>query len=57
MQITQRPGEFPQYDYGTEENMVRYGTPKAPAYNISKIKVPYYLISSTDDYVAPNEVF
>ncbi|KAF8371508.1 hypothetical protein PRIPAC_77937 [Pristionchus pacificus] len=39
------------FDYGAEENLERYGSPIAPAYNFTNVKVPMYLWYSPDDYL------
>lgn len=49
-------GKFLQYDYGTAENIKRYGAPTPPEYNITKIQVPIYMMSSVNDWLAGPEV-
>lgn len=48
-------GKFLQYDYGTAENIKRYGAPTPPEYNITKIQVPIYMMSSVNDWLAGPE--
>lgn len=50
-------GKFQQYDEGTKAgNMRRYGTPKPPEYDLSKVTVPIFLHYGLNDYLAAVEV-
>ncbi|XP_066156564.1 lipase member K-like [Euwallacea fornicatus] len=42
-------GSFQQYNYGTQGNLIQYGTPTPPKYNLLKIKRPVYLIYAQND--------
>ncbi|KAL1502478.1 hypothetical protein ABEB36_007614 [Hypothenemus hampei] len=44
---------FRQYDYGTEENLVRYGTTEPPAYNLNKLTAPMALYYAKNDPNSP----
>ncbi len=47
-------GRFQMFDYGTEENLERYGQPVPPAYDAAKlkeIKVPVYLFAGKSDNI------
>lgn len=48
--------EFQQFDYGAEENLKRYGSTKPPQYDLSKLRVPIYLIRSDNDNLSAKEV-
>ncbi|XP_022908916.2 lipase 3-like [Onthophagus taurus] len=45
-------GNFQYFDYGKEENMVRYGSLTPPLYNSTNIPVPVYLMYSDNDSMA-----
>ncbi|KAG8230453.1 hypothetical protein J437_LFUL009941, partial [Ladona fulva] len=47
-----RSGKFQMYDYGAEKNMKRYGTSKAPEYDLNAIQVPISLHYSLNDWLA-----
>ncbi|KAL1505736.1 hypothetical protein ABEB36_005230 [Hypothenemus hampei] len=42
-------GKFQQYDYGTEGNLEKYGTPTPPEYNLTNVKRPVYLVYAAAD--------
>lgn len=41
--------KFSHYDYGSSENLLRYHTTTPPAYDLSKITAPTYIIYSKND--------
>ncbi|KAF2901737.1 hypothetical protein ILUMI_04465 [Ignelater luminosus] len=41
--------EFQQFDYGEEGNLKKYRSEKPPQYDLSKLRVPIYLIRSDND--------
>lgn len=45
-------GDFRQYDYGTDGNMIQYGQPTPPEYNLQDIQVPVYLMYADSDMLA-----
>ncbi|XP_066249536.1 lipase 1-like [Euwallacea similis] len=45
-------GEFKRFDYGSKGNSKRYGTRKAPKYNLSVITMPTVIFYGTGDYLA-----
>ncbi|XP_050355782.1 gastric triacylglycerol lipase-like [Nymphalis io] len=45
-------GRFQQFDYGTDENLKRYGTLSPPEYPLHKITLPIALFSSENDWLA-----
>jgi len=50
-------GKTQYYDFGYIENKQKYGTHKAPIYNISTLSVPVALFSGTHDWMAdPKDV-
>lgn len=48
-----KDGNFTYYDYGGEGNYEIYGSPEAPSYNLSEIRVPIYLVYGLNDLLAP----
>lgn len=56
-------GRFARFDYGAEENLVRYGTELSPEYDLSNIDIPYfniyisrvYLFAGNEDKLATPE--
>ncbi|XP_046645897.1 lipase lipl-4-like [Daphnia pulicaria] len=46
---------FLRFDFGTEKNMVRYGTAYPPEYNLTKVTTPVFLIHADSDPFAPPE--
>ena len=55
-----RTGEFRKFDYGTELNLKKYGTPESPKYDLSKLKdfnVKKYLFRGTKDAMISKENF
>ncbi|CAK72880.1 unnamed protein product (macronuclear) [Paramecium tetraurelia] len=52
-----RTGEFKRYDYGDKENLKKYGSKKAPLYDLSNIDVKIFYIAGYDDLLAaPKDV-
>lgn len=49
MQEIAAGGNFQMFDYGHVENVIRYGTPSPPNYNLSEIAVPAYLVYGDND--------
>jgi lysosomal acid lipase/cholesteryl ester hydrolase len=47
---------FLHFDYGSAENLKRYGTTYPPEYNLTKVTVPVYLVYGDNDPFAPIEV-
>ncbi|XP_044729301.1 gastric triacylglycerol lipase-like [Chrysoperla carnea] len=43
-------GDFGYFDYGEEENKIRYGSKRPPLYNISKITVPIAIYCGKSDW-------
>lgn len=43
---------FPKYDYGKEQNLVKYGQEGVPVWDLSKINVEVALITGTEDMLA-----
>jgi len=41
--------KFNKFDYGTSGNMLHYGQPSPPDYNVSNINVPLYMFMGTHD--------
>lgn len=48
-------GNFRKYNYN-EENVKKYGSFHPPTYDIKKVKVPTYLIYSTEDWATTEKV-
>lgn len=48
--------EFKHFDYGTKGNLKKYGSAKPPSYDLSKMRVPTYLIRSDNDGMCGKEV-
>ncbi|XP_046459313.1 gastric triacylglycerol lipase-like [Daphnia pulex] len=46
---------FLHFDYGSAENLKRYGTTYPPEYNLTKVTVPVYLVYGDNDPFAPIE--
>jgi lysosomal acid lipase/cholesteryl ester hydrolase len=47
---------FVRYDYGSDdENMKHYGQKKAPAYDLSKVKVPLGIFYGSQDLLADDK--
>nr|CAI5829897.1 unnamed protein product [Callosobruchus analis] len=51
-QEIQHSGDFQQFDYGVDGNMIEYGTKTPPLYNISNIKRPIYMMYGQNDWLA-----
>lgn len=50
-QTLDNKGNYLMYDYGSEENLLRYNSTTPPEYPWNRINVPVYLISSTHDSI------
>ncbi|XP_045479566.1 lipase 3-like [Harmonia axyridis] len=48
-------GKFTKYDYGRGRNMIKYGTPEPPEYNITKITVPIVIYFARNDWATPKK--
>uniref|UniRef100_A0AAR5QJB3 Protein spaetzle n=1 Tax=Dendroctonus ponderosae TaxID=77166 RepID=A0AAR5QJB3_DENPD len=46
---------FQQYDYGVVENLLHYGTPEPPTYNVSQITAPVAAYYAKNDFLASIE--
>ncbi|XP_076274567.1 lipase member K-like isoform X1 [Rhynchophorus ferrugineus] len=46
-------GNFRKYNYAPKINLQKYGSRKAPVFDISKIEVPTYIVYSTQDWATP----
>lgn len=44
--------KFQKFDYGAQENLIRYGTEKAPAWDVSKLKTKVVIINGEEDFLA-----
>lgn len=55
-QIMRSKGHFANYDYGTKENLKKYGQKTPLVFPIENITTPIYLVYSTDDTVAYSKV-
>jgi pimeloyl-ACP methyl ester carboxylesterase len=42
---------FQRFDFGSAENQKRYGQPTPPAYDLSKVTCPVYLVWGQNDKV------
>ena len=49
-------GDFRQYDLGVKRNMLRYGQPSPPAYNISMVDFPVAISFGDNDWLDSKEV-
>lgn len=56
IQFAGNEGKFEQFDYGRKKNMEIYGTYDPPAYDLSKFRIPVYLIRGENDLVCTKEV-
>ena len=45
-----------RYDYGTDGNLVHYGTPSPLEYNLSLVTAPVHLMNADNDPFAPPKV-
>ncbi|KAG5894517.1 hypothetical protein JTB14_026900 [Gonioctena quinquepunctata] len=45
-------GQFQQFDFGPEKNLLEYGGPSPPVYDFSRIRLPVALFVGPKDYVA-----
>ncbi|KAK4886695.1 hypothetical protein RN001_002966 [Aquatica leii] len=56
MQLVEK-GNFDYYDFGTETNIIVYGSRYPPQYNLSLLQVPTYLIRAENDLlITKNDV-
>lgn len=51
----QNSEKFEMYDYGTKENMIRYGLSKPPEYNLTAVSVPLVVAYGTKDSLTKAE--
>jgi lysosomal acid lipase/cholesteryl ester hydrolase len=49
-------GKFRHFDYGSDENVVRYGSEKAPEYALEKVVVPTYVYCAERDGIVNKKV-
>lgn len=49
-------GDFQEYDYGTEINLIKYGQTKPPLYDLSRVTSPVAFIYGVKDYFGTNLV-
>lgn len=45
-------GNFQQFDYGADGNLIKYGTTVPPKYNVTNIKTPIYMMYGKNDWLA-----
>lgn len=48
--------QFKAFDYGTVENLHRYGEPSPPSYNLSLVTVPIRIFWAQNDRLTPPQV-
>ncbi|CAL8124021.1 unnamed protein product [Orchesella dallaii] len=46
---------FCEYDYGSDENMIKYGRQHPPDYNLTNVRAPISLIVGSNDFLAHKE--
>lgn len=52
-----KSGNFQQYNYGIEKNLLIYNSPEPPRYNLSKITIPIVLFYGNNDWLSsPQDV-
>lgn len=57
LQEMKAEGEFQQFDYGSAENLKRYGQKKPPKYPLEHVTAPLHFFYSKNDWLAmPNDV-
>jgi len=49
-------GAFQYFDLGKKENLIKYGQPNPPMYNITNISTPIALLYSENDWLAGPQV-
>ena len=49
-------GNFQKFDYGREENLLRYKQEKPSLYNLSNFKLPTYMFYGKQDVLLKEEV-
>ncbi|KAF2895438.1 hypothetical protein ILUMI_10736, partial [Ignelater luminosus] len=55
IQLASNDGKFEQFDYGQKKNMEIYGTYDPPIYDLSKFRVPVYIIRGENDLLSTKE--
>ncbi|KAF2901735.1 hypothetical protein ILUMI_04463 [Ignelater luminosus] len=55
IQIATNGGKFNQFDYGRNKNKEIYGTPDPQIYDLSKFRVPVYLVRAENDLLITKE--
>lgn len=45
-------GDFIEFDYGPDGNLIKYGTTTPPLYNLTNINVPTYFMYAENDWLA-----
>ena len=48
--------EFKKFDYGEKDNLVHYGQPTPPKYDLKKVTAPVGIIWGQNDFLAVPEV-
>ena len=48
---------FCKFDFGSSENLKRYGTAEPPRYNLNLVQAPVNIIYGENDPLAPPKVF
>lgn len=51
-----KTGRFSYYDYGTRENVVRYGPIQVPEYPVGNIQVPVHMFAGRNDFLSDLKV-
>ena len=52
-----QPGDnFNRFDFGTEGNLERYGTPEPAEYDLSLVRAPVVIIYGDNDPLTPSQV-
>lgn len=54
--VTFAEGNFQYFDYGSKENIVRYGQENPPQYQLQNISTPIALFYAQNDWLAGPEV-
>lgn len=45
---------FRKYDYGSKDNVLKYGKTQPPSYNLNNLRVPTYIYyANSDNFVPP----
>lgn len=45
-------GNFQQFDYGSDGNIIQYGTKYPPKYRVKDIRTPIYMMYAMNDFLA-----